>query len=157
MNTSLDELWEELKHRYPQLRYWDQTVDQSHMHHTLVTILLFGTLGMVMAFAFHGWDAEMLITKGLASGLIGGVCGYLVRECGSRLRGNELSEKQLWDGVLDVVVPATFTLPWALSALLTDVPAWTGVLLYVGGAFVALMYSFLRPSYLHYDKSKDQR
>lgn len=108
----LDALWERFKtqHRWAQL--WDRIPDQTHIHHTLLIILL-GAVGWIFG----------VYTLGIAVGL--GL--YTVREIWNQLELAWTGEPlRLWDGAMDVLVPVWITYPtmclwlpgWLLLTLL---------------------------------------
>jgi hypothetical protein len=118
------------------------THEQTHRHHVLISALAGGFLGMA-AFGLFTGPGLWLFTRPLAIGVLGGVLAYLVREIIARLL---LGWKYArWDGVLDVLVPFRDNAPWALAALATGVPWWTGLVFFLSTALVGLSYTVWRP------------
>lgn len=121
---------------------FDLSYDQSHVHHSLISVLVGGAFGVTLWAIFRGLSLE-LFARPLAVGMLGGVVAYAVRETLTRL---QLSwSYKPWDGFLDVFVPFWIIGPWALAALTTGVPWWTGLVLYLAAAIVGWLYSFGRP------------
>ena len=96
----------------------------THIHHTLVTVLGFGSVGALVG----------LVTPwpGFRIGLAIGLLYYAQRELRQRawLRG------QWWDAVCDIVVPA-----WIVSSALTG----RAEALWIGALAVAILYVGVRP------------
>jgi hypothetical protein len=106
-------------HRWLQL--WDRIPDQTHIHHTLVTIL-FGVVGLLFGM--------------FQAGLLVGIAFYVIREIVSKIASAVSKEPlYIWDGIMDVVVPMWIVYPWIFGWL----PGWLLLSL-----FVALMYGPLR-------------
>lgn len=147
-----DSLWERLKKRSARFRSADEHPDQTHVHHALVTVLLFGTLGAglaLMARAVSPLPFTPPVLEGLRWGIIGGWVFYAGREILNRLdvtqeivgtvRGLRWVQIpiawkfdwrwQPWDGICDVVIPLWVTAPivfgslWALWGLSLAVAA----------------------------------
>lgn len=142
---SFNTLWERLKKRSARLRAADEHPDQTHVHHALVTVLMFGTVGVGLAFMVSAFlPVKPPLEAGLRWGVIAGLVFYALREIWNRL---DVTEQvvgtvrglrwvriptrfrfdwrwQPWDGVCDIVVPLWVTAPvvfndvwllWALS------------------------------------------
>jgi hypothetical protein len=147
----LDNLWETIKRKWPKLQLWDQTFDQSHVQHTLVCLLLFGTVGMFY-FGIRDEFGLWLFGRPLATGIYWGFIFYFIREILNRV-GNWTYN--LWDGTLDILMPVFILGPWCTVTLTTIPTPKIGLFAYIMGGFISWMYSFGRPNILHYDKSKD--
>lgn len=113
-------LWDKLKRNSRRLELSDQYPEQTHLHHTFVTVLLGGLIALSMitvvqlALGSFGFRIHLDAHEKLAIGcFVANLC-YLIRELEARW-GNWTYA--LWDGILDVYVPACF---W--------VPAYTGSL-----------------------------
>jgi hypothetical protein len=152
MKHVLDDWWESYRNAHPALLLSDQTYDQSHVLHALVTVVLFGPVGVLAGFLFGPW--RIALSVGLACGIVGGLVGYLIREVGS---GKTVIAGQVlvWDGLLDVMMPVTLGGIWACSALFGRVPWWTGPALYGLAGWMFWAYTLGRPGILHYDARKD--
>jgi hypothetical protein len=118
-----DRFWERLKARSLRLQAADATPDQSHTHHALVVVLLFGSV-----FAGLALLASMRIELGLKAGFIVGWIFYAIREIAMRVEGG--FRYKPWDGVCDIVVPLWVTLPVVIgSASALWILSWIVVLL----------------------------
>lgn len=127
----LDDLWERsIKPRAPQLQAADATDDQTHTHHALVTILLFGTIIALIVWLTRLGSLEY----GLRWGFVGGLVFYFVRELLTRFRYGFRFKP--WDGALDVLEPVCWTLPVLLDS---------ARLLWVLSLVYAFVYFWLRP------------
>lgn len=143
----LDSIWEAAKRRWPQMAGWDRIDDQTHLHHTVVSVLVFGALGTLVLCLMHGTSPETA-NFGLAVGIVGGWAFYLGREFWNRLSLRRLTLDRRWkpwDGFMDVFVPVALTLPWVAATLLGSTLPWTGLALYLGYALMAFMYTVGRP------------
>ena len=98
---------------------------ETHIHHALVTVLLFGTLGGAIGLLREAPEI------GFRAGMVVGLSVYLLRE----LRQKAWLVGRWWDAVCDIVIPCWIVLPVALDA------PW---LLWVGAAVVAVLYIPLR-------------
>lgn len=172
--SDLELLWENMKRRSIRLQLADQTDEQTHINHALLTVVFFGGSGLlggaVFFWALFDWWTSWVFTKPLAFGIVCGWIFYLIREVLQRApvitarlklwqwgdRPIHAAERMataieagkplnLWDGICDFVVPFSWTAPWALAALLVDVPAWTGILLYGSALLVLALYYVFRP------------
>jgi len=136
-----DRFWERLKERSPKLGASDLSFDQSHTHHALVCVLVFGGFGMLTALLVIG-PGRYVFGIPLALGILVGFLFYAIREVVARIPNWRYRR---WDGLLDVLVPVTWLGPWAFAAIARGVPWWTGALLYVAAALIAFAYTFGRP------------
>lgn len=125
---SPDAAWERLKARSRRLQLADATVDQTHVHHALVTVLAFGTLGAAVSLF-----RPEAIAEGLRVGFMAGWTFYLLRELWNR-RGN--LGWRLWDGACDIVIPL-----WVTAPVVFNSPE----LLWILSIVVVALYFFLRP------------
>lgn len=125
----LDRLWERLKARSRRLELADATDDQTHVHHALVVVLLFGSMAAGLAL-LGGMSAAF----GLKIGFVIGWIFYAIREIATRVE--EGWRYKPWDGVCDIVIPLWVTLPVVLESASA---------LWILSAIVALLYFVLRP------------
>jgi hypothetical protein len=138
-----DRLWENyIKPRSRRLQLADQIDDQTHVHHALVTVLVFGTLAVLGAtvamLAVSAWLGTFVLSTWvfgipLRYGIAFGWAFYFVRELVARV-GNW--RYKTWDGICDVLVPLWVTAPVLFHSV---------VLLWVLSALVAMMYFLFRP------------
>ena len=144
--TGIEATWERLKRRSIRLQLADQTDEQTHINHALLTVVLFGGSGMLgtllFLLAIAGVWSTWVATTPLACGIVAGWCFYLVREVLQR-RGRWTW--MLWDGICDIVVPLAWTAPWTLAALAGTVPWWTGAVLYGSALLMLALYYVFRP------------
>lgn len=136
MIYSADGLWERLKKRSRRLALSDTVADHTHIGHAFVTVLLGGAIGVVLmtlaslAIPFlPDWPLHFKLGVGCA---VANVC-YLIREIEARWRDWDYS---LWDGVLDVYVPALLWVPAATGSLAVG---------YVMTAGYAVLFYCFRP------------
>lgn len=125
---SPDGAWERAKARSRRLQLADATVDQTHVHHALITVIVFGSLGAVLSL----FRPEP-IAEGLRLGFMAGWAFYLVRELWNR-RGDW--RWRLWDGACDIAIPVWVTAPVVFSS---------PELLWALSIVVVVLYFFLRP------------
>lgn len=123
-----DRLWERMKARSRRLQAADATDDQTHVHHALITVLLFGSIGTGM-----GLLGGLALEVGLRAGILGGLGFYAIRETLARWRNWSYKP---WDGVCDVAVPLWVAMPVLLNSV---------VALWVMSLVVALLYFVFRP------------
>lgn len=129
MTNFLDDLWERrIKNRFPQFQAADSNDDQTHTHHALVTVLLFGTVITAISVWWLGLD------RALTLGFVGGVTFYFLRELITRLQLG--FRYKPWDGVMDVLEPIVWTFPVIFGSVKL---LWGLALIY------AVMYFWLRP------------
>lgn len=114
-----------LRKHLPGLWLWDITDDQTHVHHTMVVVLLFGGVGWLCGdFGF---------------GIVVGWLAYGIREILARIvKWRFKYWYKPWDGIMDVVVPVFVT-----ADIPYDLPEWT---ILVRAALLTISYVFLRPS-----------
>jgi hypothetical protein len=137
MMTFLDDFWERLKARSRRLREFDSTPEATHVGHALVTVLLFGTIGVGLAMMIAALGLPAPLATGLRWGVIAGLAFYVVRELANRtdvthelvcnVRGLRWLRIpygvrfdwrwQPWDGLCDIVVPLWVCLPVLLGSL----------------------------------------
>lgn len=134
-----DGWWERAKKYSPRLAASDVIPDQTHWHHAFITVVAGGGIAFVlctlmqMVAGSYGWELPWTTAGKIAFGcLVANLC-YLIREIEARWFNWRYN---LWDGFLDIYVPA---LLW--------VPVWYGSM--VVGYWMVLGYAFaffvLRP------------
>lgn len=135
-----DGWWERAKKESPRIRASDVIDDQTHWHHAFVTVLIGGGIAWALlsllqfVAGLYGWELPWNADAKIALGcFIGNAC-YLIREIEARVDMGW--GYKLWDGFLDVYVPACL---W--------VPLWAGsfVVLYGMIAVYAGMFFLARP------------
>lgn len=137
MIYSVDGLWERLKKRSRRLQLADQTDSDTHLHHSFVTVLIGGGIAAViltLAQLALPLMPEWSLSEKIGAGCFVANVGYLAREIEARVQMGW--RYKLWDGFLDIYVPACF---W--------VPACTGsmAVLYAMLAVYAFTFFLLRP------------
>ena len=125
---SPDAAWEQLKARSRRLQLADATVDQTHVHHALITVLVFGSLGAAVSLLRPESTGD-----GLRFGFMAGWAFYMLRELWNR-RSNW--RFRIWDGACDIVIPL-----WVTAPVVFNSPE----LLWALSVLVVLLYFFLRP------------
>lgn len=131
---ALDRLWERLKARSRRLQAADATDVDTHVAHALVTVLLFGTIGVGLAMMLGGaFGLTPPFERGLTAGIVFGWAFYLAREIHSRWGRWRYKS---WDGICDVVVPVWITAPAVFHSL---------GLLWLLSIGVLLLYYVFRP------------
>lgn len=138
VGSGLDTLWERVKQRYPRLADFDVIRDQSQTHHTLVTGLGFGTVGIAFGVFTSGY------ANGWAAGVLGGLIGYAIREHLWLGRPNAV---QWWDGLMDILVPWGRLATIAVCVVIFQLPWWVAVAMQVSQSIEALGYTFFRPAH----------
>lgn len=123
----MDALWERLKKRSRRLALSDQTDSDTHLHHALVTVLVFGSVGWVIGSRFD--------LPGLKAGLVWGLGFYALREIVNRVEVTgwivltpfprlklfpmlRLDWRyKLWDAAGDILIPCWVVLPVVLDSV----------------------------------------
>lgn len=115
-----DGWWEKAKKRSPRFAAADAVPDHSHIHHAFVVVLLGGGIALVLltlvqwVAGSYGWELPWTTEGKLATGWLVATLGYVVREVEARVvMGWRYA---LWDGLLDVWVPALFWVPVATGS-----------------------------------------
>lgn len=126
---------------------FNQTFDQSHTHHELLSIVVGGTAGLlegvVRALVMHQPIAQAFAFDfflGVAAALV----YYVGREIAARIEKGWRYRR--WDGILDVFVPWQRVGILAAVALTTGVPWWAGALVYLCAWLVLGGYTIWRPA-----------
>ena len=153
---TLDQLWEQRIRPLLRLELADQTYDQSHSHHEWVIGLLFGGVGLLFAVL-----PQTPAWGGYASGVVGGLLGYLIRErwpmrLWRRVNPGLTPDQDQWDGLLDVWVPFQRLAVTVAFLLVVQPPALVVFAIYGALSATAGLYTVSRPGLLHYDVTKDQ-
>lgn len=142
-DSPLDDWWQDYKNGHPSLHLSDKTFDQSHFWHALLCAFAGGPIGVVWNLVLALFDPWVVdVGRAFACGVLGTVGGYLVRELGARLKNWRY---RLWDGILDVLVPAAIQWPYAY-VLIHGMHAGAVVLAWIAWGAVAYLYTFGRPA-----------
>lgn len=159
---TLDFVADWFKVHFPILEYWDQIYDQTHDHHMIFCVTLGGTVAMVIWWLL---GRDHVYTHGLAFGVAAMWVWYVARELVWRIKevcqdlywwhraksslniSPDYRDYKLWDGFFDLAKGFWLFGPWVILTWHYDVPAWTGVVLWVGGWVHLLGLGFLRPRY----------
>lgn len=164
---TLDEWYE--KYLWKHVYLWDQTYDQSHLHHLVFTSLVFGPIGMVFCLLLNRWDFDLMWTSGYTTGILGGWLAYTYREIKVRvilylkgravrlIEGNGKWPEHTpfynwWDGLLDVFFQVVMTGVMVHQVLWHTLSPHSVQAYVLGIMFLLYAYTIGRPNNtLHYD------
>lgn len=151
--SMLDRLWGRITAKHPGLDHTPSGVPEAtHVHHSFITVLLFGSLGYVGAILWHlyQWHGHSSLIDlivfapritGMKIGIVAGLVFYLCREIAQAINevdeyGQSFFAHFRWDGTCDILLPCWVTLPIIFQSF---------ALLWWLSFAVMLMYVLLRP------------